>query len=100
MGVRFLPYLAFPTIVFMQTGFSVYTLMQASRRSWRIGQKLPVEVYFLGYEDTAQIRCLSLMAKKIAVTQSTAGTMPDTGLDILNQNADSIEVALAKQLVQ
>lgn len=92
--------LAFPTIVFMQTGFSVYTLMQASRRSWRIGQKQAVEVYFLGYEDTAQSRCLSLMAQKIAVTQSTAGTMPESGLDVLNQNADSVEVALAKQLLQ
>lgn len=92
--------LAFPTIVFLQTGYNVYTLMQATRRSWRIGQQHPVEVYFLGYRGTAQIRCLSLMAQKIAVSQSTAGTMPETGLDILNQNADSIEVALAKQLVQ
>lgn len=91
--------LAFPTIVFMQSGFSTYTLLQAARRSWRIGQTQPVEVYFLGYEGTAQIGCLSLMAKKIAVSQSTSGTMPETGLDVLNQTADSIEVALAKQLV-
>lgn len=40
------------------------------------------------------------MAKKIAVTQSTAGTMPETGLDVLNQDSDAVEVALAKQLVQ
>jgi len=43
--------------------------------------------------------CLSLMAKKIAVSQSTSGDMPETGLDILNQDGDSIEVALAKKLV-
>lgn len=92
--------LAFPTIVFMQSGYNVYTLMQAARRSWRIGQKQDVEVYFLGYEQTAQIQCLSLMAKKITVSQSTSGTMPETGLDILNQEAESVEVALAKQLVQ
>jgi hypothetical protein len=91
--------LAFPSIIFMQSGYSVYTLMQAARRSWRIGQRQAVEVYFLGYERTAQIQCLSLMAKKIAVSQSTAGTMPETGLDILNQDAEGIEVALAKQLV-
>jgi len=36
------------------------------------------------------------MAKKIVVSQSTSGTMPDTGLDILNQEGDSVEVALAK----
>ena len=40
------------------------------------------------------------MSKKIAVSQSTSGDMPDTGLDILNQSEDSIEVALAKKLVQ
>jgi len=91
--------LDFPTICFMQSGFNVYTVQQAARRSWRIGQKQPVKVYYLGYENTAQIACLSLMAKKIAVSQSTSGDMPDTGLDVLNSDGDSVEVALAKQLV-
>lgn len=84
----------------MQSGYNVYTLLQATRRSWRIGQTQAVAVYFLGYEGTAQIQCLSLMAKKIAVSQSTAGTMPETGLDVLNLEAESVEVALAKQLVE
>lgn len=92
--------LEFPTIVFMQTGYNVYTLQQAARRSWRIGQKVAVEVIFLGYEGSAQEQCLTLMAKKIAVSQSTSGDMPETGLEVLNQDGDSIEVALAKQLVE
>jgi len=83
----------------MQSGYNVYTLQQAARRSWRIGQTEPVDVYFLGYSGSAQMACLSLMAKKIAVSQSTSGDMPDTGLDVLNQDGDSIEVALAKQLI-
>lgn len=91
--------LEFPTIVFMQSGFNVYTLMQAARRSWRIGQKHPVKVVFLGYSGSSQVECLSLMAKKIAVTQSTSGDMPDCGLDVLNDAGDSIEVQLAKQLL-
>ena len=91
--------LEFPTIVFMQTGFSVFTLQQASRRSWRIGQKEAVDVFFLGYEETAQIDCLTLMAAKISVAMSTSGTMPETGLDVLNQDSDSVEVALAKKLI-
>jgi SNF2 family DNA or RNA helicase len=90
--------LDFPTIIFTQSGFNVYTVQQASRRSWRIGQKHDVVIYFLGYEASAQVSCLELMAKKIAVSQSTSGDMPDTGLDVLNQGGDSIEVALAKQL--
>jgi SNF2 family DNA or RNA helicase len=91
--------LEFPTIVFLQSGYNVYTLQQAARRSWRIGQKQEVDVVFLGYQGTAQMACLELMAKKIAVAQSTSGDMPESGLDVLNQSGDSIEVALARQLV-
>lgn len=91
--------LDFPTIVFMQTGYNVYTLQQAARRSWRIGQRQAVRVVFFGYRATAQANCLTLMAKKIAVAQSTSGDMPESGLDVLNQDGDSIEVALARQLV-
>jgi len=91
--------LEFPTIVFMQSGYNVYTVQQAARRSWRIGQKLAVKVLFLGYAGSSQIECLKLMAKKIAVSQSTSGDMPDSGLDVLNDAGDSLEVALAKKLL-
>jgi len=91
--------LDFQTIVFMQSGYNAYTLQQAARRSWRIGQTKPVEVYFLGFAATAQIQCLELMAKKIAVSQSTSGEIPDCGLDVLNQDGDSVEMELARQLI-
>jgi SNF2 family DNA or RNA helicase len=91
--------LEFPTIVFMQSGYNVYTVQQAARRSWRIGQKNDVKVLFLGYAGSSQMECLRLMAKKIAVSQSTSGDMPDSGLDVLNDAGDSLEVALAKKLL-
>lgn len=91
--------LDFPTIIFMQSGYNVYTLQQAARRSWRIGQTKDVKVIFLGYAGSAQMQCLELMAKKIAVSQSTSGDMPDSGLDILNSDGDSVEVALARQIL-
>ncbi|MGL4504856.1 MAG: helicase-related protein, partial [Aeromonas sobria] len=91
--------LEFPTIVFMQSGWNVYSLQQAARRSWRIGQKQPVKVIYLGYAATSQMTCLGLMAKKITVSQSTSGDVPESGLDVLNQDGDSVEVALARQLV-
>ena len=56
-------------------------------------------MHYFGYAETAQMTCLELMAKKIAVSQSTSGDVPESGLDILNQDGDSIEVALAKQLI-
>jgi len=91
--------LDFPTIAFLQTGYNVYTLQQAARRSWRIGQKHPVRVVFFGYAGSSQITCLQLMAKKIAVAQSTSGDVPESGLDALNQDGDSVEMALARQLI-
>lgn len=91
--------LEFPTIVYMQTGYNVYTLMQSRLRSYRIGQKRDVKVIYLGYEGTLQMKCLELMAKKIAVTQSTSGAMPESGLDSLSEESDSIEVELAKHLL-
>ncbi|QIQ22491.1 helicase-related protein [Zophobihabitans entericus] len=91
--------LEFQTIVFMQSGYNVYTLMQASRRSWRIGQTESIKVIFLGYAQTSQIACLELMAKKIAVAMSTSGEMPDSGLDVLNSDGDSVEIELARQLI-
>jgi SNF2 family DNA or RNA helicase len=56
--------LAFPTLYFYQTGYSLHTLHQASRRSWRIGQKYPVRVKFLTYKGTMQETCLRLMGKR------------------------------------
>ncbi|SHN14465.1 Type III restriction enzyme, res subunit [Pseudomonas asturiensis] len=91
--------LDFPTIAFMQTGYNVYTVQQAARRSWRIGQKQDVRVIFFGYIGSSQITCLQLMAKKIAVSQSTSGEVPESGLDSLNQDGDSVEMALARQLI-
>lgn len=91
--------LDFPTIAFLQTGYNVYTLQQAARRSWRIRQKHPVRVVFFGYAGSSQITCLQLMAKKIAVAQSTSGDVPESGLDSLNQDGDSVEMALARQLI-
>ncbi|HBO3241616.1 hypothetical protein ACTVY7_30600, partial [Pseudomonas aeruginosa] len=48
---------------------------------------------------SSQITCLQLMAKKIAVAQSTSGDVPESGLDSLNQDGDSVEMALARQLI-
>lgn len=92
--------LDFPTIVFMQTGYNVYTVQQASRRSWRIGQKLDVKVVFLGYENSAQTTCMQLMGKKISVSQSTSGDIPDNGLDSLNVEEQNIEMELARALIK
>jgi len=91
--------LDFPTIIFMQTGYNVYTTMQATRRSWRIGQTQDVNIYYICYRDTAQKVCMSLMSEKIKVTQGASGKMPTTGLEALNNNVDDIQTAIAKEIL-
>ena len=53
----------FPALLFMQSGTNVYTVQQAARRSWRIGQTEDVEVAFMGYNESQQAHCLRLMAE-------------------------------------
>lgn len=70
----------FQTIAFAQTGYRTDTVQQASRRSWRIGQTQPVRVYYLGYDESAQIRALSLIAKKMVVSNQAQGSIAKIGL--------------------
>lgn len=58
-------------------------LRQASRRSWRIGQKQPVRVVFLHYATTMQESCLRLMGKKLLVSLAMEGKFSNEGLPAL-----------------
>jgi hypothetical protein len=88
----------FPTILFYETGYSIYVLRQASRRSWRIGQRLPVKVKYLHYAETMQESCLRLMGKKLLVSLAMEGKFSSEGLQALNEE-DDILMAMARELV-
>ena len=88
----------FPTILFYETGYSIYVLRQASRRSWRIGQRQPVKVKFLHYAETMQERCLRLMGKKLLVSLAMEGKFSSEGLQAINEE-DDILMAMARELV-
>jgi len=82
--------LAFPTIIFGETGYSIYVLRQASRRSWRIGQKQPVRVKFLHYAGTMQESCLRLMGKKLLVSLALEGKFANDGLQAFEDDDDML----------
>ena len=72
---------AFTTLIFYSMGYNLFTLRQASRRSWRINQTAPrVEVYMLYYKDTMQAKAMKLMASKLAVAGIIEGTFSEDGL--------------------
>jgi superfamily II DNA or RNA helicase len=91
--------LDFPTILFHETGYSLHTLRQASRRSWRIGQRRPVEVKFFAYKGTMQEVCLHLMGKKLLVALAMEGKFASEGLQAIDGDDDML-TAMARELVQ
>ncbi len=91
--------LAFPTIYFYETGYSLHTLRQASRRSWRIGQRYPVRVKFLVTKDTTQTTCLRLMGKKMLVALMMEGKFSGEGIHSLESDDDMMS-AMARELVE
>ena len=90
--------LEFPTIIFFQTGYSIFTLRQASRRSWRIGQDRPVRVYYLFYAKTMQAVALSLIATKMETALAVEGDLSDKGLTALAEGANSMLIEMARVL--
>jgi hypothetical protein len=92
--------LDFPTIVWMAIDYSVYTVLQASRRSWRIGQTRPVKVYYFCYEETIQEDALHLVAAKVAASLRVNGdTVGDDSLADLDELASGDLVATLAKIV-
>jgi hypothetical protein len=91
--------LAFPTLYFYETGYSLHTLRQASRRSWRIGQRHPVRVKFLVYRKTTQTTCLKLMGKKMLVALMLEGKFSGEGIHSQEADDDML-TAMARELVE
>jgi SNF2 family DNA or RNA helicase len=90
--------LDFPTIIFFQTGYNIYTLRQASRRSWRIGQDKPVRVFYMAYKDTMQERAMKLIASKLETSLAVEGDLSDQGLSSLSEG-NSMVIEMAKELI-
>ncbi len=89
----------FPTLCWYETDYSVYTLRQASRRSWRIGQTRPVRVVYLAYRQTLQADALTLVAKKLQSSLAVEGELPEDGLAAYGDDGDDLLLALARQIV-
>ena len=89
----------FPTIVWAETDYSVYTMRQASRRSWRIGQTQPVQVVFMAYRNTLQADALKLVAQKLQSSLAVEGELPADGLAAHGDDGDDLMLALARKIV-
>ena len=91
--------LEFPTLYFYETGYSLHTLRQASRRSWRIGQLKDVRVKFMAYAGSMQETCIRHMGKKMLVALMMEGKFSGEGLQSLDTGEDLL-TAMARELVE
>ena len=87
----------FPEVVWYQQDYSVYIVRQASRRSWRIGQKEPVNVHHLYYKGTIQEKAITLNVKKLRTALLTEGELTEG--QFLEQIEEDGLVALAKTII-
>jgi len=87
----------YSTLVFYETGYNLFTMRQAARRAWRIGQPLDCRVYYLYYKETMQHKAMTLMSKKMAAAQALEGEFSEDGLAAM-AGEDNLQMALAKNL--
>lgn len=91
--------LEFPEVLFWQTGYSIFVLRQAARRSWRPNQTQDVVVRFFVNKNTMQETAMTLIASKLEASLVLEGELSDKGLVALSEAGDSIAVELARALV-
>ncbi|MEE8391408.1 MAG: DUF6094 domain-containing protein [Anaerolineae bacterium] len=63
----------YSTGVFYEVEYSLYTLWQACRRIWRLGQTRPVKMFYLSYEETLEEKAYALIGQKIKAAQLLYG---------------------------
>ncbi len=86
----------FSSVVFFEITYSLYTLWQAVRRVWRLGQTKPVKAVFSVYNSAMEARALALMGRKMKAAQLVYGDevggaiVPDEEGDFLTQLARDV----------
>lgn len=87
----------YPTIIFLQPTYELATMMQASRRHYRLNQTVECRTYWMAYEKTLQTAALSIMANKQVAAAAIQGKFSAEGLAAMAKGVDA-RILLAKKL--
>jgi len=90
--------IAFSSVVFGEIEYSLYTLWQAVRRVWRLGQTKPVKAIFSVYNDAMEARALALMGQKMKAAQLLYGD--EVGGAIVPEEDGDILMKLAREALE
>lgn len=80
--------------------YNLFTRRQASGRAFRLGQDQECRIFHMFYEGTMQARLVTMMAKKLAASQLIEGKFTTEGLIAMAGDEGTMEIALAKSLVE
>ena len=83
-GVRY----NYPTLIFYQLGYSLFTVIQASRRHYRLIQDRECHTYYMAWEGTIQATVIELIAQKFACTSAIQGQFSTEGLAAMASGVD------------
>jgi len=72
-----------PTLIFYQFSWSLFTINQAARRAWRIGQTEECRLYYLSYKNTFQEQMATLIAMKNKAAGAINGDVSSDGLNAM-----------------
>jgi hypothetical protein len=89
---------AFSSVVFAEIEYSLYTLWQAVRRVWRLGQTKPVKAIFSIYSEAMEARALVLMGQKMKAAQLLYGD--EVGGAIVPEEDGDILMKLAREALE
>lgn len=90
--------LATPTLVFYQLSFSLFTLNQAARRHWRIGQTNQCRTFYLGYRETFQAQMAQLIAQKNKASEAMNGDATSDGLNAMLGDTGDLQTLLIQNI--
>lgn len=76
----------FNELIALEWDYSLYTMIQASRRAWRIGQTKPCVFEVWAYEDTVEIAATSIMDAKWTAADFLAGRSFDVNAMAIDKN--------------
>jgi Helicase conserved C-terminal domain len=87
-----------PTLIFYQFSWSLFTINQASRRSYRIGQNKECRLYYLAYKDTFQEQMAQLIAMKNKAASAINGDVSSDGLNAMLGDDGDLQSLLIKSI--
>lgn len=79
----------YPTLIFYQMGYNMFTIWQASRRAYRLNQREECRNYYLASEGTVQPAVIKLIAEKQVATAAIQGHFSAEGLAAMAQGVDA-----------